>query len=317
MCSWPAVLNAIIVRHPRPPPWMMSLWPYLPQIGIPKCTPTATFDVPTDMFYFSEAKLYPRITVSTEEVCEARWTEPERCTARLLEVVGVYLFMKLLTASMLPPIFLGLCMLGKSDWLRFSTPVSILKQDEDGVESIDVVLRLRGQTYRLLCLSEKFSAQEVVQCVAVMVDLSFGWGLLHPPFSFAGFYYVSVELLTYRKAVRDVQLKFKDEEEMPRLPRAMMAFWLQVMGGFVALHFGSTAWTEPSRTTWAITVVPMTIMWIVCYRFSQRRDALAAQEDVMELVTKAVSGSLLNDTNDSPAGQAQIAQDGPADEQGC
>eukprot|EP00929_Paragymnodinium_shiwhaense_P072991 TRINITY_DN37072_c0_g1_i1.p1 TRINITY_DN37072_c0_g1~~TRINITY_DN37072_c0_g1_i1.p1 ORF type:complete len:1219 (+),score=106.45 TRINITY_DN37072_c0_g1_i1:216-3872(+) len=199
LCSWPSLLNSIIVRDPEPQQWMLWCWPYLPQIGtvqttlllpavvrqiakvtkvsflqlmvlqglamwllpsaalavlsddcyghwwsflkecaephrwdcnartggFPVCTAAATFDVSTDHLAFNGTHFLATHVLKMEDICEKRWSRPEKCTTRLLEVMSTFLLMKLLTASMLPPTFLAACMLGRSNLSCSLSPIGI------------------------------------------------------------------------------------------------------------------------------------------------------------------------------------------------
>eukprot|EP00929_Paragymnodinium_shiwhaense_P102388 TRINITY_DN65587_c0_g1_i2.p1 TRINITY_DN65587_c0_g1~~TRINITY_DN65587_c0_g1_i2.p1 ORF type:complete len:201 (+),score=21.31 TRINITY_DN65587_c0_g1_i2:111-713(+) len=197
-----------------------------------------------------------------------------------------------LTASMLPPLFLAACMLGKSNrwrWLSWLSPLVMSARVEDGVEHLDLTLRSPWTRTRLLCFSDKFSAVQVMQRVSVWVDLSLGWGLLHPPTALAGLYYVTVELLTYRKAMQVAKLQFRSKHQTAWFPRSMMEFWLMMMSVLVAVHFGYTAWPKPCATTVGVTLMPMVIVWIGSFLISRRCQEKTVSEDALELVALSFS----------------------------
>eukprot|EP00929_Paragymnodinium_shiwhaense_P071338 TRINITY_DN36281_c0_g1_i1.p1 TRINITY_DN36281_c0_g1~~TRINITY_DN36281_c0_g1_i1.p1 ORF type:complete len:885 (-),score=76.01 TRINITY_DN36281_c0_g1_i1:507-2798(-) len=239
------------------------------------CTPQATFDVITGRTVFNGTHFMPEVVCMKEDICGQRWVKPGRCTTRLLEVVGLFIFMKLLTAAVLPPVFLGACMLGQSDrrWCRVPFPLGVTKRMELDVEHIDVVLWLpfrRKPKFKLACVSEKFSPVHVMQRLATWVDLSLGWGLLHPPTALAGLLYITVELWAVRKAAT-LDLQFHSADRTAQFPRLMMAFWLATTSAFAALHFASTQSSEPGLSLMLTTLVPMVVTWIICFCIVQQQ----------------------------------------------
>merc|ERR1711862_958693 len=82
--------------------------------------------------------------VRREDICGSRWAAPAKCTPRLLEVPGMFIFMKLLTACIFPPAFLLACVVGKSSEERRRIPfcLGIVKRTEADVEHLDLVLWL-------------------------------------------------------------------------------------------------------------------------------------------------------------------------------
>eukprot|EP00929_Paragymnodinium_shiwhaense_P044531 TRINITY_DN22833_c0_g1_i4.p1 TRINITY_DN22833_c0_g1~~TRINITY_DN22833_c0_g1_i4.p1 ORF type:complete len:678 (+),score=22.47 TRINITY_DN22833_c0_g1_i4:723-2756(+) len=267
------------------------------------CIPSARFDIITtagwlinhDTRDFKGSVVSKNATITQEDICLMRWANPSKCTTRLLEIVGMFLFMKTLTASLLPPAFLALCMLGKTrqDSLgRVSFPLGLATRNEAGVEQLDLVLRLsccRRRSVKLLCLSEKFSPVRVLQRVAVWVDLSFGWGLLHPPTALAGLLYVTVERWAYRKAVEDVQLEFTKENQIAKLPRAMMTFWLAMTSLLAALHFASVATPSASLGSVAMALVPMLLSLLTSHCAAASRGRNAGQ-NALDLAAMASAG---------------------------
>eukprot|EP00929_Paragymnodinium_shiwhaense_P043701 TRINITY_DN22459_c0_g1_i2.p1 TRINITY_DN22459_c0_g1~~TRINITY_DN22459_c0_g1_i2.p1 ORF type:complete len:388 (-),score=28.93 TRINITY_DN22459_c0_g1_i2:82-1245(-) len=248
-----------------------------------RCFPTARFDIPDLHYSFNGTNWLQELLITREElhICEARWTKPERCTTRLLEVVGTFLFMKLLTASVLPLFFLAACMIGKSRTGRrrccLPMPFGVVMRDESGCEELDLVLWLpcrHRDRLTLMCLSEKFSPTRVMQRVAIWVDVSFGWGLLHPPTALAGLLYITVEQWTYRKTVEVLKLQFRREDRGDKrvtLPKSMMVFWLQMTGLLAALHVGSTASAAPNGQVLAMPILPMVLVGLLCSYFSLGR----------------------------------------------
>jgi len=252
------------------------------------CTPTARFDIPGEDTW-NGTHWVDSIISDQESLCERRFANINKCSTRLLEVSSTFLFMKLLTASLMPLGLLSVCLLARRERRRcIRFPVGVLLRHEDGADSVDLVLQLPCHTKRILCLSDKFEPQQVLQRSATWADLSFGWGLIHPAMTAAGFLYVTIELWAYKKAVMRLQLNFASSTVKP--PTTMMTAWLMAMQALTAWHFGSVGCTtvgDGSLSTYALTVVPLVMLWVLVFYLDwrKRRDvnAISAALELAEM----------------------------------
>eukprot|EP00929_Paragymnodinium_shiwhaense_P063158 TRINITY_DN31570_c0_g1_i3.p1 TRINITY_DN31570_c0_g1~~TRINITY_DN31570_c0_g1_i3.p1 ORF type:complete len:676 (+),score=46.09 TRINITY_DN31570_c0_g1_i3:1818-3845(+) len=261
--------------------------------GFPRCVSATRFDIPSN-WVFNGSHWLQDYFVTTRDICDMRWANPSKCTTRLLEVVGMFIFMKLLTASLVPLVLLLISTLGKTERTRFRfpnpLPVGVVRREGGGIERLDLVLwlphrsRESVRSVRLLRLSEKFSPLEVLQRVAVWVDLALGWGLLHPPTALAGFLYVSIEAWTYGKAVSILNLQWTREQQQVQLPKAMMGFWIAMMGVFAAVHFVFATLLDPS---WTILLLVLSWLCSYCIWRCERRDRSGV--DAFELAVMQAS----------------------------
>eukprot|EP00929_Paragymnodinium_shiwhaense_P061961 TRINITY_DN30944_c0_g1_i1.p1 TRINITY_DN30944_c0_g1~~TRINITY_DN30944_c0_g1_i1.p1 ORF type:complete len:451 (+),score=35.11 TRINITY_DN30944_c0_g1_i1:150-1355(+) len=220
-------------------------WRYLPQCqeardwscaedveGHSWCTPTAQLDISFGAPEFNGTHFLDEIVLKKEDICDVRWADPQKCSTRLLEVVGMFLFMKLLLASIIPPLCLLVCMMAKSRQrlCPFLLPLGVDEEEVEGVGKLFLVLRLPCcGAIRLGCISDKFAPVEVVQRVAIWVDVSLGWGLLHPPTAFAGFLHTCVETWAFHRAALELNLQFTSTARVTKLPKGMMLFCLAMM----------------------------------------------------------------------------------------
>eukprot|EP00929_Paragymnodinium_shiwhaense_P031505 TRINITY_DN17630_c0_g3_i1.p1 TRINITY_DN17630_c0_g3~~TRINITY_DN17630_c0_g3_i1.p1 ORF type:complete len:182 (-),score=31.01 TRINITY_DN17630_c0_g3_i1:71-616(-) len=143
---------------------------------------------------------------------------------------------------------------------------------------------------KIVCVSEKFAPVQVIQRVAVWLDLSLCWGLVHPPTALAGLLYISVEIWTYGRAVDKLQLQFRREDLKAEIPKAMMVFWLAMASFMAGMHFASILTPEPGWKSLVMSLLPPLLMWACCLRLPQLcSEAQVPQHAHLELADRCIA----------------------------
>eukprot|EP00929_Paragymnodinium_shiwhaense_P032867 TRINITY_DN18155_c0_g1_i1.p1 TRINITY_DN18155_c0_g1~~TRINITY_DN18155_c0_g1_i1.p1 ORF type:complete len:686 (+),score=85.03 TRINITY_DN18155_c0_g1_i1:138-2195(+) len=252
--------------------------------NIPACRSDSRFDVANIEFRFNgSAHLQDDFLISKEELCRQRWSNPSKCTSRVLDVVSGFLIVKLLVASILPPAFVAAVMLTPSEPAAesgsraascCSVAVARRLDPDDGVSKLVLLLRIswccnrRSSNapceLRLLRLGDKFSSLEVTRRVAIWTDLSLGWGLVCPPIAAAALLYVGIEMWAYNVIVNRLRLDVaaENDEDGAKFPSTVMLFWLLLSCILVSLHFGSTSSARPGIMS-VLALAAMAASWVL------------------------------------------------------
>eukprot|EP00929_Paragymnodinium_shiwhaense_P050156 TRINITY_DN25279_c0_g3_i3.p1 TRINITY_DN25279_c0_g3~~TRINITY_DN25279_c0_g3_i3.p1 ORF type:complete len:1102 (-),score=84.26 TRINITY_DN25279_c0_g3_i3:37-3342(-) len=250
----------------EPPRWHCVVAQFMTGHGIQwktYCWHNRTLDVPSreQCALRNSTHCMRGLIISTDDICGDRWPDPLRCTSSIIDVIGTFVFKKLLFICSLTLGLLLVASLGKA-----RSPVGLLGNEvADGSRSALACQRVRlGVNRILLSFSAKFTALEALPRLSVWSDLTLSWGLLYPPIAGVGLLYLLVERWCYEKG--RCNFRFVHEESVKtvvQMPRSTMIGWFMVANILGAVHVACVAVDEPSSWHFAAALTAVLISWIV------------------------------------------------------
>eukprot|EP00929_Paragymnodinium_shiwhaense_P101966 TRINITY_DN65166_c0_g1_i1.p1 TRINITY_DN65166_c0_g1~~TRINITY_DN65166_c0_g1_i1.p1 ORF type:complete len:262 (-),score=26.34 TRINITY_DN65166_c0_g1_i1:5-790(-) len=230
------------------------------------CTSKRVFDIGAKELcsFTNSTHCFLSPLVSAEDLCNKRWPDPPDCTANVMDIVGTFIFEKLLAACLLTPTLLLLSSFALSELPRWMVVGIVRTEDADGVR---VALSLRsiisGDMRQVISLSDTFSPSRALQRLAVWTDLALAWGLLYPPIAFVGLANFLIECWCYEKATSNLRFYQQSSQGLFQMPRLTMLFWFMAGSTFGALHAASVVEEEPGVLSVVTALAVATLSWIL------------------------------------------------------
>eukprot|EP00929_Paragymnodinium_shiwhaense_P028678 TRINITY_DN16580_c0_g1_i9.p1 TRINITY_DN16580_c0_g1~~TRINITY_DN16580_c0_g1_i9.p1 ORF type:complete len:1088 (-),score=33.50 TRINITY_DN16580_c0_g1_i9:353-3616(-) len=206
---------------------------------------------------------------SVETICGERWADPGSCTSSIIDIVGLFVFDKMCFACLLPLSLLLVSSCAQSHVPRW-TPLGIVKTDS--LDGVRVALQFQsgrlGVNKQLMALSSRFSPTQVMLRLSVSSDVALAWGLLYPPVAIAGLAQFLIEEWCYDVARNRLRFHQQLAQEVFQAPTYIMLAWYMVANIFGAVHVASALCDEPSWLVLALSLIVVTMSWIIGFRRS-------------------------------------------------
>eukprot|EP00929_Paragymnodinium_shiwhaense_P028676 TRINITY_DN16580_c0_g1_i4.p1 TRINITY_DN16580_c0_g1~~TRINITY_DN16580_c0_g1_i4.p1 ORF type:complete len:683 (-),score=9.29 TRINITY_DN16580_c0_g1_i4:349-2232(-) len=209
------------------------------------------------------------VYASAETICGERWADPGSCTSSTIDIVGLFVFNKMCFACLLPLSLLLVSSCAQSHVPRW-TPLGIVKTDS--LDGVRVALQFQsgrlGVNKQLMALSSRFSPTQVMLRLSVSSDVALAWGLLYPPVAIAGLAQFLIEEWCYDVARNRLRFHQQLAQEVFQAPTYIMLAWYMVANIFGAVHVASALCDEPSWLVLALSLIVVTMSWIIGFRRS-------------------------------------------------
>eukprot|EP00929_Paragymnodinium_shiwhaense_P075182 TRINITY_DN38430_c0_g2_i1.p1 TRINITY_DN38430_c0_g2~~TRINITY_DN38430_c0_g2_i1.p1 ORF type:complete len:469 (-),score=20.10 TRINITY_DN38430_c0_g2_i1:115-1521(-) len=218
----------------------------------------------SDYDYFNMTHCMIGSLVTAEDICGERWPQKgTRCTSNIVDIVGLFVFQKMLVACCFPVV---VCILGSFGrrTLPWWTPLGVLRGEENDRVPFGVVLQIPSLSidWKIMDISQAFSPTNGAQRLAVWSDLHLSWGLLYPPIAAAGLAHFLIERFCH-SICGNFGLRPSPSGEVARIPRHNMIIWFMAANVLSAIHTASVVDDEPSAWHVVASFLALLASWII------------------------------------------------------